>query len=210
MITAFSFCYEDFYKIVPKSDISKVLSLIFVFILIAGIGIFSPTTAKATWVMYPLKEVEFIKSNGIKGNIITSYGHGSYVTYKLFPHNKVYMDGRYEEVYDEEILMHLKVFLEAGYAWGNILERYPADVILLEKNAPVYKYLEESFPEWKKVYEGELCGVFVKNAKPVSEYKLPPEGIDYYKETMFDTDMTQEFLKEFIPKFMKSEAYYAK
>lgn len=210
MITAFSFCYEDFYKIVPKSDISKVLSLIFVFILIAGIGIFSPTTAKATWVMYPLKEVEFIKSNGIKGNIITSYGHGSYVTYKLFPHNKVYMDGRYEEVYDEEILMHLKVFLEAGYAWGNILERYPADVILLEKNAPVYKYLEKSFPEWKKVYEGELCGVFVKNAKPVSEYKLPPESIDYYKETMFDTDMTQEFLKEFIPKFMKSEAYYAK
>ena len=160
--------------------------------------------------MYPLKEVEFIRMNDLKGNLIVSYGHGSYATYKLFPNLKVYMDGRYEEVWDEEIFMHLKVFQEMGYAWGEILLRYPADVIMIEKGSPVYGYIEQNFPEWKLVYEGNMSGVFVKNAKPVSEYKLPPEDIDYYQKTMFDTDMTQEFLKKYIPEFVKSEVYNAK
>ena len=207
LIVAFCFCYENFNKILPKSELFKLWVMVFVYIMIAGVGIFAPTTAKATWAMFPLKEVEFIKSNNLKGNIVTSYGHGSYVTYKLFPHNKVYMDGRYEEVYDEEILMHLKMFQEMGYAWGNLLFRYPPDVILLDKKAPVYQYLSEEFPEWQKVYEGNLCGVFVKNPKPLSEYKLPPEEIEYYQETMFDTDMTQDFLRKYIPEFVKSDEY---
>ncbi len=210
MITAFCYCYENAYKLVPKSDLCKIWSLVFVYILIAGVGFWAPTTAKATWAMYPLKEVEFIRMNDLKGNLIVSYGHGSYATYKLFPNLKVYMDGRYEEVWDEEIFMHLKVFQEMGYAWGEILLRYPADVIMIEKGSPVYGYIEQNFPEWKLVYEGNMSGVFVKNAKPVSEYKLPPEDIDYYQKTMFDTDMTQEFLKKYIPEFVKSEVYNAK
>ena len=207
MIVTTCFCYENVYKIFPKSDLFKTWSMLFVFLLIGGVGLFAPSTAKATWNIYPLKEVEFIKSNNITGKILTSYGHGSYVTYKLFPHNKVYMDGRYEEVYDEEILMHLKIFMELGYSWGNLIFRYPPDVILLEKHVPVYKYLSEQFPEYTKVYEGELCGVFVKNSKPLNQYKLPPEDIEYYQKTMFDTDMTQDFLKTYIPEFMKSDEY---
>lgn len=205
MIT--SFCYQDIYKLIPKSDLAKIWSLVFVYILISGVWLFAPTTAKASWRMFPLKEVEFIKINNLEGNIIASYGHGSYVTYKLFPHNKVYMDGRYEEVYDEEILMHLKVFYDMGYYWGNILLRYPPDVILLPKEAPVYKHLSKVYPAWQKIYEGEQCGVFVKNPKQPEDYIKPPEDIEYYQKTMFDTDMTQEFLRKYIPEFMKSDEY---
>lgn len=210
MIVATSFCYQNVYKFIPKSDLSKIWSMLFVYILIAGVWMFAPTTAKASWYMFPLKEVEFIKINNLKGNLIASYGHGSYITYKLFPHNKVYMDGRYEEVYDEEILMHLKIFYDMGYRWENILLRYPPDVILLPKEAPVYKHLSKTYPEWQKVYEGTHCGVFVKNPKPIGEYKKPPEDIEYYQATMFDTDMTQKFLRKYIPEFMKSDEYNRK
>ncbi len=210
MISAMCFCYENAYKFIPKSDLAKVWSLIFVFILIAGVWMFAPTTAKASWLMYPLKEIEFLRMNDIKGNIIVSYGHGSYAAYKLFPNLKVYMDGRYEEVWDEEIFMHLKVFQSAEYAWGEILKRYPANVVMFEKASPICSVLDKVFPEWTKVYEGNISCVFIKNAKPKEEYKLPPEDIEYYQKTMFDTDMTQEFLKKYIPEFMKSDVYNEK
>ena len=35
----------------------------------------------------------------IKGNIITPFALGSYTSYKLYPNNLIYIDGRYEEVY---------------------------------------------------------------------------------------------------------------
>ena len=210
MIAVVCFCYENVDKLIPKHDLCKVFALIFTYILIAGCWIFAPTTAKATWRMYPLKEVEFIRMNNLKGRLIVTYGHGSYCTYKLFPNIKVYMDGRYEEVWDEEIFMFLQVFQNRGYSWGEILKRYPANIIMLEKRCPVYQYIEKECPEYKLVYEGEKSGVFIKDAKPVSEYKRPPEDIEYYKQTMFNTDITQEFLKEYIPQFIKSEEYNAK
>ena len=37
--------------------------------------------------------------NNMNGNILAPFDMGSYITYKLFPNNLIYMDGRYEEVY---------------------------------------------------------------------------------------------------------------
>lgn len=207
LIVITCFCYENLNKFVPKNELFKVWSIILVYILIAGCWTLRPSIEKMSWQKYPFKEVEFIKINNLKGNLMASFGHGSYVSYKLFPHNKIYMDGRYEEVYDNEILMDLKVFYEGYYAWGNILKKYNTDVILLPKDAPIYSELSKYYPEWQKIYEGTIGGVFVKNPKQLSGYQLPHNDLDYYKQTMFDTNITEEFLKKYIPEFIKLNEY---
>ena len=71
--------------------------------------------------MYPVKEVEFIKQNHLNGKILVNFGLGSYVSYKLYPQNLIFMDGRYEEVYYDYMVPMLKNFYLANQNWDEIL-----------------------------------------------------------------------------------------
>ena len=47
---------------------------------------------------------EFLRINNIKGNIIVPFEMGSYISYKLYPQNLIFMDGRYDGVYSFKII----------------------------------------------------------------------------------------------------------
>ncbi len=138
---------------------------------------------------YPLLEVEFIKKNHITGNILTNFGFGSFVSYKLYPHNKVYMDGRYEEVYDDYILAELRDFYTLKNDPLKILEKYPIDIILLEKYYGTYNLIK-NLEDWTLVFEGTNFGVFVKKGKINKNSLVDPNNkLEFYQKTIFNTDI---------------------
>jgi hypothetical protein len=47
--------------------------------------------------------VDFLRVNGVRGNLATPFDWGQYVLWKLHPAVKVSFDGRYETVYPEEV-----------------------------------------------------------------------------------------------------------
>lgn len=199
VVIAFScFCYDDFYTVfnrVTKNVFNKiavfkeivVYSLILIFALAnIRVKLFTPVINPRN---YPIVEVEFIKINKIKGNLFTNFGVGSYVGYKLYPQNKIFIDGRYEEVYYDYMLPLLNQFyMKMGTHWDSAITMFPPDVMIIEKMYPVYKYLKNG-KSWKLVYEGKLWGVFVPYAKAKKVYKKPVLNIKYYKDTIFDTDV---------------------
>ena len=80
----------------------------------------------------PYKMVEFIKINNMKGNILAPFDMGSYITYKLFPNNLIYMDGRYEEVYFKETKDLLDNFYNLTEDWDKILKTEQVmDVVMI-------------------------------------------------------------------------------
>lgn len=191
VITGTIFGYEDFYKLISKlkfpewknKAVYAVLLTMTVFsILIKDISI--PVNFDA----YPVKEVEFVKVNKLKGKILVNFGLGSYVAYKLYPDNLIFMDGRYEEVYYEGMVPLLKKFYLVMPYWNEILVKYPPDLMILENDYPVYRVLKDS-KSWVNVYEGKRFGVFVKKEDVKKDYKLPSLDIKYYKDTLFDTDI---------------------
>ena len=101
-ISAICFMYEDFYKLIENIKLPHWKNRM-IYIILLFISIFTLSSKNFSVPVgmdaYPVKEVEFIKANNIKGNILTNFGYGSYVSYKLYPQNKIFMDGRYEEVY---------------------------------------------------------------------------------------------------------------
>ena len=138
--------------------------------------------------IYPVKEVEFIKINKLHGKILTNFGIGSYVSYKLYPQNLIYMDGRYEEVYYEGMVQLLKKFYLALPYWDEILEKYPPDIMIIEKDYPIFGLLNNN-ENWAKIYDGKKFGVFTRNEFVKPEYIQPSDDIKYYKDTLFDTDI---------------------
>ena len=190
-IAGTSFIYEDFYRLIQKikMPVWKDKVIYFAFLTVIALAFFTkelsiPVNTQA----YPVKEIEFIKINNIKGNLLINFGLGSYASYKLYPQNLIYMDGRYEEVYFEGMVPLLKKFYLVNPHWNEILEKYPPDVMVIEKYYPVYEVLSKS-KFWCKIYEGQVFGVFIPEKDKKANYKQPSDDINYYKNTLFDTSI---------------------
>lgn len=191
VITGTIFGYEDFYRLIEKISIPKwknrilyavLLSMTLFSLIIKDISI--PVNFEA----YPVKEIEFVKINNIKGKLLINFGLGSYAAYKLYPDNLIYMDGRYEEVYYEGMVPLLKKFYLVLPYWQEVLDKFPPDLMIIENDYPIYGVLKKS-NIWSNIYEGKRFGVFVKKENVKKDYKMPSDDNKYYKDTLFDTDI---------------------
>lgn len=220
VITFACFIYDDFYTLFNSltrncfNKISKPKDIIIyaIIILFAASNINGNISKPILkWGIYPIKEIEFLKINNIKGNLLINFGLGSYASYKLYPNIKIYMDGRYEEVYyDYEMSLFRKFFLVEN-GWDEILNKFPPDIIIVEKFYPIFKTLKSGriykpymnnknimlskdtgIPhnhKWKLVFENDYFGIFIKPENAKSNYKLPSNDLNYYKKTLFDTNI---------------------
>lgn len=188
-IASLCFVYEDFYKLIKNLAFPKWKDKA-VYILILGLSLFTFSvkdfSIPAGMDKYPLKEVEFIRINNLKGNILSNFGYGSYISYKLYPNNLIFMDGRYEEVYNDYMVPLLKEFFMVYPNWKKAIEFFPPDIMILEKQYPVFAALKAS-DEWKLVYEGKYFGVFLPSKFANKKFKQPTDDLNYYKNTLFTT-----------------------
>lgn len=191
VIASCCYIYEDFYKLIEKVNMPKWKDKV-VYSLILAISVLTISVKEITppldFNSYPVKEVEFLKINEIKGKLLVNFGLGSYASYKLYPDNLIFMDGRYEEVYYDFMIPLLKKFYLVNEGWDEILIKYTPDCMIIENYYPVYNVLQES-KDWNLVYEGPVFGVFLPSNKPKTDYKNPSDDIRYYKNTLFNTSI---------------------
>lgn len=189
LIAVSALCYQDIVKLflfIKKSF--KYFEIIVPLIVLISAIIFTPFPAlnkpKAVGYKFPYYETEFIKVNELKGNIVVPFGFGSYVSYKLYPNNLIYMDGRYEEVYNDKEYFVLRDYELAEPNWRDIINNYPTDILMPLKYTEIYPVLKND-PDWKEIFEGVSCSVFVKKENAKEKYLEPVYIKDYYRLTMF-------------------------
>lgn len=206
ILTAGTLLYDEFYslfntlaqKIKDKLNIkneeniksfilAKEVIVYFILLIISVPQILNTNKEiRITETKYPRYAIEFIRLNEIKGNLFINFDWGSYAAYKLYPHNLIVMDGRYEEVYNPDLLLALKDFHLVQNDWYKIIRDYKTDVMIIEKEYPVYKKILEH-KDWKLVFENNLSGVFVPTEKAKENYLMPIPYDEYYNQTVFKT-----------------------
>lgn len=90
---------------------------------------------------YPTGAVQYLKEQNFRGNLMTPFHVGAYVSWELFPSTKVSFDGRYEVAYQPNVMNEHNQFLGAVDEWWTIVDKYPTDAILVHKQAPVFDHL---------------------------------------------------------------------
>lgn len=195
VISIMIFSYNDFYAVYNllfksqcyKLSITRQI-LVYWIVLVYAFSIFKtrPIEPILNWNKYPLQEIEFIKINDLKGNLFINFGLGSYASYKLYPNNRIFMDGRYEEVYYPYMLPLMKKFYLVLPGWDELLRKFPPDVMVIEKFYPVFKKISND-KDWILIFQGESYGVFVRRNDLKAYYALPSYDIDYYRNSLFDT-----------------------
>ncbi|MDR3569607.1 MAG: hypothetical protein P4L43_16400 [Syntrophobacteraceae bacterium] len=99
---------------------------------------------------YPVGPVDYLKKIDFKGNLMTFFDDGAYVSWELYPNVLVSMDARYEVAYPDRTVEENVCFYTAGKGWKTVLARYPTDLVMIRKKMPIAKALSKT--DWRKIY----------------------------------------------------------
>jgi len=189
-------CYVDFYNIFNKKlpqnidKIKEIILLILVIITTATRMYFYKFINTTPNNKFPAYIVEFLKQNNIKGNIFTNFHIGSYLAYKLYPNNFVFMDGRYEEVYDVNLIDEMQSFLYMQDK-QEFLNKYHTDILIIEKVYPIRLELDKS-KDWSLFIEDDMFLLYLSKDYQNKKFTFPKKDINKSNKTKFETHVDWE------------------
>jgi len=123
-----------------------------------GFGIIHPK--------YPESAIDFIQSNNISGNFFNTYESGGYLIWRMFPQEKVFIDGR-TEVYGPQFYQRYVRLFANPDKFNAISDEFNINLILLTRiytaTDPFLNYIYQN-KQWKLIYFDEISALFIKNS----------------------------------------------
>lgn len=188
-------------KVFPALSITALLSVGVFFFLTFRMptGVFSVSKHSV-----PAAAVDFIERNRISGNMFNDYGNGGYLSWRLHPWKKNFIDSR---ALNPTVFMEHSMIMTAASlpikdgnsiisseVWAPLLKQYNIDLILIPLhdivgNIPplIYKLLESD--EWSPVFLDQISIIFVRsisdNNELIRQYTIPPNAV--YNKLIYTT-----------------------
>lgn len=124
-------------------------------------GKYRGSDADAVPAELPVKAADFVLDNDIRGRIFNDYGDGGYLIYRLFPEQKVFIDGR-ADMYGDEFVKEYIAITHATTQWKAKFEKFGIDYALLQNDSPLRQLLlaDRSF---RLVYVDRRYSVLVRD-----------------------------------------------
>ncbi len=111
--------------------------------------------------------VEFVKQNNIKGPVFNNFDVGSFLIWKLYPEQKVFVDGR-PEAYSVEFFENVyKPMQEDPKMWKYYSEKYDINYVFFAHTditpwARTFLFYISQNPDWPLAYKDGSVAVFLK------------------------------------------------
>jgi hypothetical protein len=118
--------------------------------------------------IYPVGAIDYLREQGARANVLTAFGDGSYVTWKLHPAVNVSLDSRYEVAYRDGVLEEHQDFFGGKDRDLALPDRYGADLILAPQRSPVVELLATS-TNWRRCYVDDSYSLFQRALGPLPD-----------------------------------------
>lgn len=109
---------------------------------------------------FPKTSVDWLLVNLHPGNLFNSYNWGGYLIWRMYPHYRVYIDGRADVYGDAFIFDYLSIY-NAEPGWQDKLNNHAIQTVLVEPYAPLANVLRQS-PDWHIAFSDKVSTIFVK------------------------------------------------
>ena len=128
----------------------------------------------AEW-RYPAGAADFLLAHNVSGPIFNTYGYGGYLIWRLWPQERVFIDGRAlnESVYLDYRRMAGNADSTGGKSADELLDQYGIQIIVMDGfDTSGEPYLlpaalsDPSQKEWKLVYQDAQAVVFMRHPPP--------------------------------------------
>ncbi|MGD8564689.1 MAG: hypothetical protein PVG03_19260, partial [Desulfarculaceae bacterium] len=130
---------------------------------------------QAAGIFYPVGALEFIKTKGLKGNLLPRFDWGEFLLWNLHPGCLVGMDGRYETVYSDQYARKYFDFLYARKGWSEFLTAHAHEMVLITPASGISR-LMAGLPQWRQVYRDRAAVLFVKKGSRPDQILAQPPG----------------------------------
>jgi hypothetical protein len=108
----------------------------------------------------PLGAIDFLRTKGVRGDLLTPFNYGSYAMWKLRGVMRVSMDGRYDLVYKPATYNLVSDFYLGKPSAQSLLASPKPDAILVPLEDNVYRQLVAN-PAWRQAYYDSHDAVFL-------------------------------------------------
>ena len=150
--------------------VSSFVNIALVVCVAIGTAIASPSVQRrhsetgSQWL--PAGAADFILEHDLKGRMLNTYNGGGYLIYRLYPQQRVFIDGRYNP-YPAQVIDDYFSIADGGPDWFDGLARYEIDFVVAETQAP-FRQLMLLRSEFKLVYEDKYFSVLVRDVERFS------------------------------------------
>ena len=110
---------------------------------------------------FPVSLVKSHEQRIVGSRLFTSDQWGDYILYKLWPRQKVFVDGR-SDFYGEKVGNEYLSLMNADFKWSGISDKYGFDLMLLPVKWPLASVLKLS-PQWRVVADDGTAILFERN-----------------------------------------------
>ena len=141
-----------------------------------------PTQAGVHEPHYPVGAVDYLEKVGFRGNLMTPFRVGAFVSWHLYPEVLVGLDSRYEVAYPPAFVEEgIRVYGGQG-DWRDFVERYPTDAVLAPADGALDSLMVaqggDSAPVWQEVYRDDGFVVFahqrIASGLPITDRRGVP------------------------------------
>lgn len=146
--------------------------------------------------------VRFMKINNINGPMFNNFDIGSFLDYKLYPREKVFVDGR-PEAYPASFFSNVYIPMQEDLGvFNRIAAQYKFNVIYFAHTdqtpwAENFSKIILTDSNWKLVYLDDSIMVLVKNSavnkKIISEYEITPQSFRVSPNVLQDKDSLMRY-----------------
>jgi hypothetical protein len=131
---------------------------------------------------YPMGAVNFMKTHGLKGNVLADYAWGQYVIWHAAPDSKVFIDSRYDLGYPPAVVADYMKLERGGAGGAHTLAAYRHDFVLV-KNGSAAARLMDSQSGWRLIYSDEIAELYARAGSGAARIGgVPVSGARYHAD----------------------------
>src|SRR5262249_6803344 len=122
---------------------------------------FSGANRRPEDLTYPVGAAQYLRQVAFHGNVMTSYGDGSYLIWQLWPAVKVAMDSRGDVAYSFQPMHENYRFYGGEQGWIQTLDRYPTDIALVPVSLAISDDMAAA-PGWRRIYRDDGYALYAR------------------------------------------------
>ena len=112
----------------------------------------------------PQKAVAFLRAGDYPHRIFVYYDWGGYAIWKLYPENRVFVDGR-ADLYGGDLLRQFKTAVQLRTGWQDVLDRWKVEAVLVPPSSALAQALLLD-PNWQAGFSDSKAIVLLRMHPP--------------------------------------------